>query len=78
MGYFSIRVIDENGRPREDVKVFVSFGNWHGHDEAYTDSDGWVEFSNLDGDLDTAELFIRGQSMGNISTSSGVRHSFTI
>ena len=78
MGHFSIRVVDTHGRPVEDVKVFVSFGIWHGHDEAYTDEDGWVEFSNLDGDLVTGEVFIWGQSMGDISTYDGKTYSFTI
>jgi hypothetical protein len=78
MGHFSIRVVGNDGRPRRGVTVFVNFGIWHGHDEAYTDSDGWVEFSNLDDDLVSAELFINGKEMGNISTYSGKTYSFAV
>ena len=78
MGHFSIRVVDLNGKPCKGIKVFISFGTFQGHDEGYTDIDGWVEFSNLGGDLMTGEVFIHGLSKGKINTASGKTYSFTV
>jgi len=78
MGHFSIKVLNGSGNPKSGVKVSVFFGTWNCNDSSYTDENGWVEFSNLDGDLVTAELYIDGENKGDISTYSGDTYSFTI
>lgn len=42
MGKFSVKVVYDDGEPASDIKVFVSYGTFGGHDQGYTDSDGWV------------------------------------
>jgi hypothetical protein len=78
MGNFSIRVVDEKGRPCRSVKVTVDFGIWNGQSSEYTDDNGWTTFDNSDGDLVTGEVFINHESKGDISTYSGETYSYVL
>lgn len=76
MGNYSIRVIYDNGHAAANIKVFVSYGTFGGHDKDYTDSDGWVEFENYDND--TASFIIEGVEYEDYDVSDGSSYSFTI
>ena len=78
MGNFSIKVTDSSGYPKSGVKVSVFFGIMYGNDKAYTNSDGWVTFTNLDGNVTSANVYVNGEDKGNIRTYSNDTHSFTI
>jgi hypothetical protein len=78
MGKFSIRVINQRGRPCPDVTVFISYGIWKGSEKDYTNRNGWVEFDNLSGELEYGTVYIHDKKMGTIKTNTGSTHSFTI
>lgn len=48
MGTFSIRVVDEDGRPRSGVTIMVAYGSFGGVGTEYTDDDGWTQWELLD------------------------------
>ena len=43
-GTFSIRLMDEHGRPVSDRKITIHYGFMRGVGSEYTDDDGWAEF----------------------------------
>lgn len=77
MGHFSIRVVNDDGKPVRDIKVVVDFGLLDGDQSEYRDSDGWVEFNNH-GDYVSAKFYVDGHDKGTHSTYNGGTHSFTI
>lgn len=76
MGHFSVRVVNAEGEPLEDIGVMIHYGLLHGHDEKRTDSDGWVEFHNHGDHPGT--IWVHGQEMGDHSLADGKTYSFTI
>jgi hypothetical protein len=76
MGDFSVRVMDDDGDPIEDVGVMIDYGILHGNDEKRTDSDGWVEFHNH-GDI-PGTIWVHGHNMGDHSLADGKTYSFSI
>jgi hypothetical protein len=44
VGTFSIRLMDEHGRPVSDRKITIHYGFMRGVGSEYTDDDGWAEF----------------------------------
>ena len=78
MGFFTVRVVDEAGRPQSGIKVAVDFGILHGMAEEYTDSNGWATFDNLNGDVVCGEFYVGGESQGEHSTHDRDSYSFTI
>jgi hypothetical protein len=43
MGHFSVRVVDGEGEPIDDIVVMIDYGFPLGNDEKRTGSDGWVD-----------------------------------
>ena len=76
MGHFSVRVVDSDGDPIEDIGVMIDYGLLHGVDEKRTDSDGWAEFHNYEDEPGT--IWVHGENMGDHSLSDGKAYSFTI
>lgn len=77
MGYFSVRVVDDDGDPREGASVTVFYsGLLGGHETQYTDEDGWTTFQNYEDR--GGEVFVEGENMGEHSLSDGRTYSFTI
>lgn len=80
---FSIRVVDHNGFPINDARIFLNrtplLDPWH--DTRYTDDDGWAdcEYDDCFG-CDKVELGveIKGVDMGTHLFRDGSTHSFTI
>ena len=77
-GYFSVRVMRNNGHPAIDVGVMVVYsGLLTGPiGEERTNSDGWVEFHNRYNEAGT--IWVHGHNMGEHSLSDGKTYSFTI
>jgi hypothetical protein len=76
MGYFSVKVVYENGEPADDIGVMIDYGWAGGNDEKRTHSDGWVEFHNSEDKSGT--IWVHGHDMGNHSLSDGKTYSFSI
>jgi len=74
---FSVRVVDEHGRPRRGIRVYADFGIWNGGLTEYTDDSGWATFEPS-GDYVTAEIFVDGESQGDHGISDGETFSFTL
>lgn len=69
---YSIRVVDDDGRPRSGIGVQVFYGLTHSG-TTYTDDDGWVEF---DDDPTFGEIYIDGESQGEHTLKGTL--SFTV
>ena len=78
MGTFSVKVVNNSGRPVSGAKVTVHFSIWSGWHEGQTNNDGWISFGNNDGDLVSGEFYINSESFGEHSTYDGDSYSFTI
>lgn len=76
MGYFSVRVVYENGKAASNIGVMIDYGWLNGTDEKRTHSDGWVKFHNH-GDK-SGTIWVHGHKMGSHSLSNGKTYSFTI
>jgi len=76
MGYFSVRVVDSDGEPVEDIGVMINYGILNGIDEKRTDDDGWIEFHNRD--KHTGTIYVHGDKMGKHSLADGKTYSFSI
>ena len=77
MAYFSVRVVDSDGHPADDIGVMISYlGVFGGTDEKRTDAEGWVEFHNSDDNPGT--IWVHGHNMGDHSLADGKTYSFTI
>jgi len=76
MGYFSVKVIYDNGNPAKDVGVMIDYGCFTGTDEKRTNSEGWVEFHNRENKPGT--IWVHGHNMGCHSLSDGKTYSFAI
>ena len=77
MGYFSVRVVDRDGRPRKGIGVMIDYGILAGGcTKKRTDDDGWVEFHN-DGD-DPGEIWVDGENMGSHRLSDGKTYSYSV
>ncbi|MFA6806801.1 MAG: hypothetical protein WCR29_05215 [Bacteroidales bacterium] len=76
MGNFSIRVVYDDGTPAQNINVFVSYSGLGGHDEEYTDSDGWTEFDNYGNDY--GAIYVDGDKIGEYDLSDDSSYSFTI
>jgi hypothetical protein len=74
---FSVRVVDNDGDPKEGVRVMANFGILHGHLIELTDQDGWAEFEPA-GDYTSVEIFVDGENQGDHSVEDGDTFSFTI
>lgn len=74
---FSVRVVDEDGDPREGIEVHASFGIMHGGLVEHTDSDGWANFEPS-GEYVTVKLFVDGESYGEHPLEDGDTFSFTV
>ncbi|NLJ06390.1 MAG: carboxypeptidase regulatory-like domain-containing protein [Sphingobacteriales bacterium] len=78
MGTFSVRVINRSGSPISGAKVTVHYGLWSGWDEGFTNSNGWISFSNNKGNLVTGEFYVNSKSFGEHRTNDGDSYSFTL
>ena len=76
MGYFSVKVVDSDGEPADDVGVMIDYGTMNGCDEKRTDSDGCVEFHNREDNPGT--IWVHGHDKGSHSLRDGKSYSFTI
>jgi hypothetical protein len=76
MWYFSVRVLNKNGRPASDVGVVIDYGWFGGHDKKRTNSDGWIKFKNHEGK--SGDIWVAGTNMGSHSLGDGRTYSFTI
>lgn len=76
-GTFSVRVMRNNGNPANDIGVMVVYsGLLTGFSEKRTNSNGWVEFHNLNNEPGT--IWVHGHNMGDHSLADGKTYSFTI
>lgn len=76
---FSIRVLDDNGNPREGVGVVVDFGHLIGHAQEYTDEGGWAEFEVSDSiSTSSGEIYVNHESEGEYGLNDGDSFSFTL
>ena len=76
MGYFSIKVVYENGKPTGDIGVMIDYDSFGGYDEKRTHSDDWVEFHNPEDN--SGDIWVHGKNMGSHSLADGKTYSFTI
>lgn len=74
---FSVRVVNEDGRPRRGIRVYVDFGFANGGRTEYTDDSGWATFEPS-GDYVSAEIFVDGDSQGEHGITDGETFSFTL
>ena len=74
---FSVRVVDSGGRPRSGIRVYADYGLMNGGATEYTDDSGWAEFTPA-GDYVSAEIFVDGDSEGELGISDGDTFSFTL
>jgi len=74
---FSVRVVDEDGNPREGVRIYSHYGILHGGHAEYTDEEGWATFEPS-GDYTSVEIMINGDSQGEYSISDSETFSFTL
>ena len=76
MGTFSIRVVDEDGRPRRSVKIMVGYGAMGGVGTEYTDDDGWTTWEIHD--HVSFKVYIDGGDGISRSFTDGDAVSFTV
>jgi len=81
MGSLTVNVRDSNKKPLRGKKVFCNFpGSFLGmvgtHSEAYTDSDGTAEFSDVPGC--TVEVYVNGKRQLNIGVGSSDHKDVTV
>ena len=76
MGYFSVKVVYDNGKPAKDIGVMIDYGWLGGQETKRTHSDGWVEFHNRSNK--PGVIYVHGNKMGSHSLSDGKTYSFVI
>lgn len=79
-GSFSIRVVDDEGNGIEGKKVIVfHHGLMGGHQEEYTDDEGWVTFERYDHTPSITKVYVDGDLVdSDISPDDGETYSYTI
>jgi hypothetical protein len=77
----SIRVVDDEGNPVPNVRVTINFTIFTGIDTAYTNDDGWAEFSYDsidDSRLWVNDIYINSERVaGDFYLDDGETQSFT-
>jgi hypothetical protein len=73
-GTFSIRVVDEDGRPVSNREVTIDYGTMRGVGTEYTDDDGWAEFSTF-GYSSVGRIWIKKYNSDMLITSTAVEVS---
>ncbi len=76
MGTFSIRIVDEKGRPRRSVKVSVAYGSLGGVGSEYTGPDGWTKWETLD--HVSFRVYVDSHDEGTYGFKNGDTRSFTL
>jgi hypothetical protein len=76
MGTFSIRVVDEKGKPRRSIKVSVAYLSFGGVGSEYTDNDGWTKWETLD--YVSFRVYINGRDEGRFGFEDRETRSFTL